>query len=86
MSFDETRDERSAGEIDRRRVRGHRERRARTGRFDAFAPDEHRPAFVRRIVDRVPDARGDEERDGLRALLLLAAATLGICSRRCESE
>ncbi len=35
---------------------------SRPNGFDAFAANEHHPAVVRRVGDRVPDAIGNEQR------------------------
>ena len=61
VPFDETRQERRARQIDRRRVARHSQLRPRTNRFDAVAAHQHGPTIVRLTVDAVPNARGNEQ-------------------------
>ena len=66
VPFDHPRDERRTGQVDRRRIRGGSDLRARTDRLDAAAAHEHDPSLVRPRLSPVPHTRGNEQRRRLR--------------------
>src|SRR6266566_10126637 len=62
MRIDQSRHQRRAREIDRRRAGGRADLTARAGGDDLVAGDEYRPAGMRCRLHAVPDAVGNEER------------------------
>jgi hypothetical protein len=64
VRVDQSRHQRRAREIDRRRPSGRADLTARTSGDDLVAGDEHRPAGMRRGLDAVPHAVGNEQGGG----------------------
>src|SRR3982750_1957529 len=62
MRVDQSRHQRRAREVDRRRTTRRADLSARSRGNDLVAGDEHRPAGMRRVLDAVPHAVGNEQR------------------------